>query len=106
MATAPTTTTVAEIAASFGLAQAELFQQAMGSFLREKKRQVLQLKLDILARYGADTVADLESKIAQGIVVEHPAWEDLIVAENLTARLEALDAHLAHPQGIEDDCTA
>jgi hypothetical protein len=26
--------------------------------------------------------------------VEHPAWEDLIVAENLSARLEELDVHL------------
>jgi hypothetical protein len=33
--------------------------------------------------------------IADGAVAEHPAWEDLIVAENLTASLEELDAHLA-----------
>ena len=33
---------------------------------------------------------DLENKIAQGEITEHPAWEDLIVAENTTARLEEL----------------
>jgi len=32
--------------------------------------------------------------IAQGAVAEHPAWEDLITVENLTARLEELDAQL------------
>ncbi|HBY93861.1 MAG: hypothetical protein M5U01_29590 [Ardenticatenaceae bacterium] len=74
-----------EIAASLGLTENELFHQALLSFLREKKRQGLPLKLEILARYGADSITDLESKIAQGVVVEHPAWEDLIVAENLTA---------------------
>ena len=32
--------------------------------------------------------------IAEGVIAEHPAWEDLILAENLTASLEELDAHL------------
>ena len=54
----------------------------------------MQTRLDILARYSADSYTDLESKIAQGIVAEHPAWEDLIVIENLSARLEELDAYL------------
>lgn len=92
-----------KIAASFELTESDLFQRALVSFLREKKRQVLQLKLEILARYGADSIADLESKITQGSVVEHPAWEDLIVAENLTTRLEELDAYLADLQGAEND---
>jgi hypothetical protein len=39
-------------------------------------------------------------------VVEHPAWEDLIVAENLAARLEELDAQLASLQSTEGDRTA
>lgn len=85
---------IAQIAARFGLSEDELLQQALVSFLREKKRQVLQLRLDILSRYGVDSIAELESRIAQGLVIEHPAWEDLIAAENLAARLDELDAHL------------
>jgi hypothetical protein len=83
-----------KIAGSLGLTEHELFRQALVSFLHEKKRQTLQQQLEILARYGADSITDLESKIAQGKVVEHPAWEDLIVVENLTARLEELDVYL------------
>ena len=67
------------------------------------KREVLRHRLDILARYGADSLADLESKIAQGVVAEHPAWEDLIAAENLTAHLEELDAYLDDLQGTEEN---
>jgi len=48
----------------------------------------------MLARYQADSIDELETKIAQGTVAEHPAWEDLIVVENLGARVEGLDAHL------------
>ena len=99
------TTPVTKIATSFGLTEGELIRQALASLLREKKRQILQLKLEILARYGAESIADLEAKIAQGTVAEHPAWEDLIVAENLSARLEELDAYLADLQGVEDHRT-
>ncbi len=99
METMPVTATRTKIAVSLGLTENELFQQALVSFLHEKKRQVLQLRLDILTRYGVDSVVGLESKISQGAVVEHPAWEDLIVAENLAARLEELDAYLNDLQG-------
>ncbi len=97
-----TAISVTKIATSLGLTEGELIRQALASLLREKKRQVLQLQLEILARYGAESIADLEAKIAQGLVAEHPAWEDLIVAENLSARLEELDAYLADLQGVED----
>ena len=103
METTWATTTVTEIARTLGLAGDDLVRQALVSFLREKKRQVLQLKLNILARYGADSLTDLETRIAQGAVVEHPAWEDLIVAENLTARLEELDAYLDDLQVARDN---
>lgn len=86
--------TISKIAATQGLPEDELFRQALVSYLHDKKRQAMQLKLEILSRYGADSLADLEARIARGLVVEHPAWEDLIVAENLTERVEQLDAQL------------
>ena len=64
-----------QIASSFGLSENELFEQALVSFLRDKKRQTMQIKFDILRRYGADSITDLENKIAQDVVVEHPAWD-------------------------------
>ncbi len=88
----------AELATSFGVSEAELFRQAFISLLQEKKRQVLQLKLEYLARYGAKTPGKLESKIMEGSVVEHPAWEDLIAAENLDARIEEINVYLSDLQ--------
>ena len=100
-----TMTATAEMAELFGMTESELFQQGLISFMREKKRQTLQLKLEILARYGALSLEDLESRIAKGQVVEHPGWEDLIVAENLTTRLGKLDAYLGHLQQVGNDRT-
>jgi len=87
-------TVMIELAEALGLTENELQRQALASLLREKKRQALQLKLEILARYGAESLVDLESRIARGQVVEHPAWEDLIVVENLSSHLDELDAYL------------
>jgi hypothetical protein len=95
-------TQVTQIASSLGLTENELFRQALVSFLLERKRQTLQLKLEILARYSAESLAELESKIARGDVAEHPAWEDLIVAENLAARLKELDDYLDDLRSAED----
>ena len=83
MAIPSLTATASQIASALGLSEDELSRQALISFLRDQKRQTLQLHLGILARYGTQSLADLEAKIAQGAVVEHPAWEDLIVVERL-----------------------
>jgi hypothetical protein len=103
MVVTPLSTTQTKIASSLGLTERELSRQALVSFLFEKKRQVLQARLDILARYDADSLTDLETRIAQGAVAEHPTWEDLIGAENLSARLEELNAYLDDLQSTEND---
>lgn len=90
----------ARIAESLGLAEDELLRQALASLLRQRKREVMRQRLDILARCGAETVQNLEFKIAQGVVAEHPAWEDLIAVENLDMRLQDLDARLVELENL------
>ena len=100
MAVNPIVMTEARIAESLGITEQELHQQALKSFLRDKKREVLQHRLDILARHNAESVEDLESRIAQGVVAEHPALEDLIAVENLDMRLQDLDAYLVELENL------
>lgn len=90
----------ARIAESLGLAEDELLRQALASLLRQRKREVMRQRLDILARCGAETVQNLEFKIAQGVVAEHPAWEDLIAVKNLDMRLQDLDARLVELENL------
>jgi len=84
-----------DIAQSLGMSEPELMQRALKTFLQEQRRELLHTRLEILARYGASSVAELETKIAESTVPEHPGWEDLIVVDNLDARLEELDAYLS-----------
>lgn len=88
------TVAIPNIAQFLGMSEAELMQKALHSLLLEQKRAVLQTRLEILARYRAVDIAELEQKITAGVVAEHPGWEDLITAENLGARLEEIDAYL------------
>ena len=90
----------ARIAESLGLAEDELLRQALENLLRQRKREVMQERLDILARYSAETVQDLEFKITQGVVAEHPAWEDLITVENLDTRQREFDGYLGELQDL------
>ncbi len=87
-------TTMTKIAGTMGMTEDDLFRQALVSFLTQQKREMLQHRLNILTRYGVASVTDLEARIAQGEVAEHPVWEDLIVAENLATHLEELDVYL------------
>jgi hypothetical protein len=88
--------TTADIASSLGLSETELERQALVIFLNEKKRQLLETRLELLARYRVETVTDLEERLSRGEISEHPTWEDLITLENMEARLKELDAHLRH----------
>ena len=53
----------AELAHALGVGEGELLKEAMRSLLLEKKRKVLQAKLEILARYSAKSLDDLETNL-------------------------------------------
>lgn len=84
-----------ELAQSFGLSETELLDEALKTFLQQKRQQLLAAQLEILLRYDVQTITELEARIRQGELPEHPTWEELITAENLTARLAELDGYLA-----------
>lgn len=88
------TITAVDVAESFGLFESELMRQALVSFLQEQRRQVLAEQFEVLACYRVDTFPNFAAKITNGDVAEHPGWEDLITAENLSMRLEKIDAFL------------
>jgi hypothetical protein len=90
----------ARIAESLGLAEDELLRQVLESLLRERKREVMQQRLDILARHSVETVQDLDFKITRGIVAEHPTWKDLITVEKLDTRQREFDGYLGELQDL------
>ena len=82
---------IKEISERFGLEEEDLVRQSLLTFLMEKKRACLQDRLALLSRYGVTNAEELEERIAQGTIQEHPAWENVIILENLETEIERID---------------
>ena len=62
--------------------------------LKEKQR-LLQIELfEILARYQASNVEELNQKVIEGSEPEHPAWEDLIEVKNIEQEINEIENHI------------
>jgi ribosomal protein L12E/L44/L45/RPP1/RPP2 len=82
---------IEKVAEDTGVSVDELSISGLLALLREKKRKMMVDRLDMLARYGVTSAEELEKKIKSGEVAEHPAWEDLILFENIEAGITAID---------------
>ena len=82
---------IKKVAEDAGISVDELTLSGFLSFLREKRRKVMLDRLDVLTRYGVASIEELEKKIKDGEISEHPAWEDLILLENLESAIAAID---------------
>lgn len=76
---------VEEMARELGLTPEELIHESIRTFLEEKIRFSRAEQLEILRRYEVQSAKELETKIKDGTIPEHPAWEDLINLENSLA---------------------
>jgi len=86
--------TLDEISRYLALDKDSLLEKGVETLLKEKKRRVKLDSLGIISRYEVSSAEELERKIQEGKLAEHPAWEDLIVLENLESTLEKIDEHL------------
>lgn len=86
-----TTEFIKKIADDTGVSTTQLTMSGLLAFLREKKRSIMLDILNIVNRYNAVSSRDLEKKIENGSIPEHPAWEDLIQLENLESALALID---------------
>jgi hypothetical protein len=71
-----------------------LIARGVASLLKEKKRQVLLERLQLLTRHGVRSRQELERAIQEGKVEEYPTWEDVIVLENLDAEIARINGYL------------
>ena len=62
--------------------------------MKEKKKNFQIEKIEILARYSSETVNELQQKIKEGTVPEHPAWEDLIEIQNIEAVIKEIEGDI------------
>ena len=82
---------IEELSKKYSSSPDEFLRNGSTLAIQEKRTNLQVEKLKILARYGATTVGELEKKIKEGGVVEHPAWEDLIEIKNIEAEMGEID---------------
>lgn len=80
-----------KIADNTGVSVDELTASGLLAFLREKRRKVMMDRLGVFDRYNVTSREEFEGKIKNGDIPEHPAWEDLILLENLDSVLAQID---------------
>ena len=59
--------------------------------LKEKKRKFQQERFEILSRYQVASIGEVEEKIKNSEIPEHPTWEDLIELKNIEAEIKEID---------------
>src|SRR3990172_1708749 len=73
-----------------GVPPDELVRKGIEEFLESQLRICYAEINEAKTRYDVKNAAGLEKKIRKGAVAEHPAWEDLIVLENLEEQAQKL----------------
>ncbi|WP_216092929.1 hypothetical protein [Candidatus Marithrix sp. Canyon 246] len=79
-----------DIAQKFFISIEQLKQDSLKSYLLDRKKELMNEKFEILSRYSVINVDELETKIKQGVLVEHPSWEDLIDLRNLETEIQGI----------------
>ncbi len=92
----PRTELIDQISRDLNLDPGTLIGQAVRAFLKDRKKALLLERLEFLSRSKVTSQEELQQKIEAGEIEEHPAWEDLIVVENLDAELKKIDEYLAN----------
>ena len=88
------TVIVERISKALGVPPDELVRKGIEEFLEAQLRMCSAEIYEVKARHGVESAGELEEKIRKGVIGEHPAWEDLIVLENLEERAEKIRKEL------------
>jgi hypothetical protein len=75
--------TVERLSKVLGVSPDGLIRKGIEEFLQAQLRTCFAEIHEIKVRYNVKNALELEKKVQKGVIEEHPAWEDLIVLENL-----------------------
>jgi len=86
--------TIERISKKYAMSSEEFIKLGSTLAMKEKKRNLQIERVEILSRYEVNTVEGLENKIKEGVVPEHPAWEDLIEIKNIEAEIMEIESDI------------
>ena len=81
---------VEKISQKYAVSAEEFIRSGAIMNLREKQRLLKIERFEILSRYRASNVEQLNQKVAEGDTPEHPGWEDLIEVKNIEQAIKEI----------------
>ena len=91
---AENTSVLERVSKVLGVPPKELVRKGLEGLLEAQLRICFAEINEIKTRYSIKTGEELERKIGNGSIVEHPGWEDLILLENLEDRIKNIRKEL------------
>ena len=82
---------VEKISQKYAVSAEEFIRSGIIMNLREKQRLLQIERFEILARYQASSVEELNQKVTEGKAPEHPGWEDLIEVKNIEQEINEIE---------------
>ncbi len=82
---------VEKISQKYAVSAEEFIRSSVITNLREKQRLLQIERFEILARYQASNIEELNHKITEGSALEHPGWEDLIEVKNIEQEIKEIE---------------
>lgn len=79
------------ISKDLDISETRLLEESVESFLDRELRKAFSEIEKLKERYLVESPMELEERIKEGKVKEHPAWEELIEWENLEKRIKEVD---------------
>lgn len=97
-----TSLTLSGLSRTFSVPEPILLQQALAAWLTTQLVDVEQEIAALVQQYGTDSPDAMEAMIRDGVIVEHPSWEDTISLEGLQIYRDKLRQQIAE-SGAPDD---
>jgi hypothetical protein len=82
---------VEKISQKYSVSAEEFIRSSVITNLKEKQRLFQIEPFEILARYQASNVEELNQKITEGDAPEPPGWEDLIEVKNIEQEINEIE---------------
>lgn len=95
-----TAETVRHLSKDLGINEDALIKESIIEYLKSKIKACMRDKLEIMSRYQVSSLDEFEKNVREGIIPEHPGWEDLITLENLETSINKLRKELSHVGNI------
>ena len=92
--------TVRHLSRDLGINEDTLVRESIIEYLKSRIKACMTDRLEIMSRYRISSLDELENKVQDGTIPEHPGWEDLITLENLENAINKLKMELSHVRDI------